>query len=142
MIIGVDPGATVGVAFVDLDGSIVDVLSGKGLSVADVVFEIQQHGQAFAIATDRNPAPRPVRKVAAAFKCFLYEPEEHLSVAEKNELLKSIDVELRRRLNNHEKDALAAALKAFNHYSAKLRNIKKRTGKRFEEEVRKAFRLE
>ncbi len=137
IIVGVDPGTTVGIAVLDLEGNIIEVESGKNLSVADVIFEIQSFGEPLVIATDRNPAPKSVKKVKAAFKCLLFEPEEHLSVAEKKELLRNIDPELKKKMNNHEKDALAAALKAFNHFSAKIRNLRKRYG--HEEKIAKAM---
>jgi predicted RNase H-like nuclease (RuvC/YqgF family) len=75
-----------------------------------------------------------VKKINAAFNARFFVPEEHLSVLEKKELVRGYELG-----NNHEKDALAAALKAYNMSSAKLRNIEKRLGRRFEEDVRSLF---
>jgi predicted RNase H-like nuclease (RuvC/YqgF family) len=44
-------------------------------------------------------------------------------------------------LNNHERDALAAALKAYNFFSHKLRQIKKQEGRGFESNVRGRLRI-
>ena len=88
------------------------------------------------LASDRTPLPRTIKKVSAAFGCKVYSPREALSKREKEELTKSY-----RSLNNHERDALAAALKAYNFFSHKLRQIKKQEGKNFEKKVRDRLRI-
>ncbi|MEM0372517.1 MAG: DUF460 domain-containing protein [archaeon] len=135
IIAGIDPGSTVGIAVLDVRGNIIDVESGKGLSASDVIFELQSYGEPLIIAADRNPAPKSVKKIAAAFNALSFVPEEHLSVLEKKQLVRPY-LESLKLMNNHEKDALAAALKAFGFYSSKLRNLEKRYGKNYEQSLR------
>lgn len=115
----------------DFKGNVLDVESGRGLSVNDVIFEINQHGRLVLLACDRYPVPKTVQKIGATFKCKIFCPEK-LRVMEKKDLVRGYKTR-----NNHEKDALAAALKAYNAYSSKLRNLRKRHGKRFERDLRK-----
>lgn len=129
MICGVDPGTTVGLAFLSINGRVLDVSSGRHLSINDVIFEIEQHGDLVILACDRSPIPKTIQKIGASFKCRIFCPER-LSVAEKKLLVKGYKTK-----NNHEKDALAAALKAYRTYSPKLKNLKKRY-KNFEKEIR------
>ena len=119
-----------GLAFLDIDGKVLDVASGKNLSVNDVIFEIEQHGDLLILACDRNPIPQTVEKIGASFRCKLFYPD-YLSSAEKKELVKRYKTN-----NNHEKDALAAALKAYNSISPKLLNLKKRYRADFPDKVR------
>jgi len=99
--------------------------------VNDIIFEINDHGKLVLLACDRYPVPKTVQKIGATFRCKIFCPEK-LSVMEKKELVRKYKTQ-----NNHEKDALAAALKAYNAYSSKLRNLRKRYGKRFERNLRK-----
>jgi len=136
IICGIDPGATVGLAFLDLDGKVLDIGSGKNLSVNDIIWEIGQRGDLLILASDRYPLPRTVKKISAAFQCKVYYPEEPLSKREKEELTRGY-----RNLNNHERDALAAALKAYNFFSHKLRQIKKQEGLAFEKNIKNRLRI-
>lgn len=65
------------------------------------------------IASDVNPLPQSVERIAANFGCKTYYPELSLQLIEKTEIVK--DYELRIN-NNHERDALAAAIKAYRKY--------------------------
>jgi len=104
--------------------------------VNDIIWEIEQRGDLLILSSDRYPLPRTIKKVSAAFQCKVYYPEEPLSKKEKEELTRGY-----RGLNNHERDALAAALKAYNFFSHKLRQIKKQEGKDFEKNVRARLRI-
>ena len=136
IICGVDPGATVGLAFLDLDGKVLDMGSGKNLSVNDIIWDIQQRGDLIILASDRFPLPHTIKKISAAFNCKIYHPDEAFTRLEKWELTKSY-----RNLNNHERDALAAALKAYNFFSHKLRQIKKQEGQAFEKNIKSRLRM-
>ena len=113
-----------------------DIGSGKNLSVNDIIWEIGQRGDLLILASDRYPLPRTVKKISAAFQCKVYYPEEPLSKREKEELTRGY-----RNLNNHERDALAAALKAYNFFSHKLRQIKKQEGLAFEKNIKNRLRI-
>ena len=113
-----------------------DIESGKNISVNDIVWAIEERGDLLILGSDRFPLPRTIKKISAAFQCKVYYPEEPLSKREKEELTRGY-----RGLNNHERDALAAALKAYNFFSHKLRQIKKQEGQAFEKNVRARLRI-
>ncbi|AIY89753.1 DUF460 domain-containing protein [Geoglobus acetivorans] len=132
-IVGIDPGTTVGVAVLDLNGHVISVKSKKGWSYSEVTEFILSHGKPVIIATDKKNAPEYVQKMRASFNCTLYTPKEDLPV-EKKKVLTS----LYQPFNDHERDALASAIDAFNAYKNKFRNIEKRIPEGFDFEEIKA----
>jgi len=60
-IVGIDPGTTVGVAMLDLDGNTVDVFSAKNYSVSDTIRRIISRGKPLVVASDVTPTPSMVK---------------------------------------------------------------------------------
>ncbi|AEM38022.1 protein of unknown function DUF460 [Pyrolobus fumarii 1A] len=130
LIVGVDPGIVTGVAAVDLHGNPVFVYSRKGLDRAEIIELVKRHGEPVLIATDVTPPPETVKKLASSLGVPLYTPPYSLTVDEKQELVASISSRLSiSRLNAHERDALAAALRAYREYSSKFRQIESTVAK-------------
>ncbi|WP_048058347.1 DUF460 domain-containing protein [Pyrococcus yayanosii] len=123
IIIGLDPGITVGIAAVDLDGNVVAVYSEKNMALSEIVRFISELGHPIIIATDVNPPPGLVEKMARSFKAQLFVPRESLKVEEKNELLRSLGITVE---DDHQRDALAAAYKAYLRYKPKFEHIEAR----------------
>jgi predicted RNase H-like nuclease (RuvC/YqgF family) len=124
-VVGVDPGTTAALAILSLDGTPVFVHSGKNFSLEDIISLISRFGSPCIIATDVNPAPHAVDKVSHSFDCKLFVPPSDLQVEEKNILTKNYTFN-----NFHQRDALAAALKALEHYRAKFDNVDARLQER------------
>lgn len=120
-IVGIDPGATVGVAVLDLDGNVLAVKSRKGWSYHEVVEFILSHGKPVVVATDKRLPPEYISKMRASFNCILHCPKEDISVEKKKALIAGKNVS-----NDHERDALASAIDAYNTYRNKLKNVEKR----------------
>ncbi len=120
-IVGIDPGTTTAVAVVDLNGNLIEVKSKKGWRSGEVIEFISSIGKPVVIATDKSVAPDYVQKIKAAFNAVLYTPKDDISVDKKRELAARY-----KPMNDHERDAVAAAIDAFNSYKNKLRNIEKR----------------
>ena len=124
LIVGVDPGIVTAVAAIDLHGRPIFVYSRKGLDRAEIISLVKRHGIPVLIATDVTPAPESVKKLAASLGVPLYTPPSSLTVDEKQELVSSYATLHRlSRLNTHERDALAAALRAYREYMGKFRQI-------------------
>jgi predicted RNase H-like nuclease (RuvC/YqgF family) len=121
LIVGIDPGHVTGIAALDLSGSIVFVTSRRGVDRQEVVEMIRSYGLPLVVASDVKPAPDFVKKLASMLGAQLYEPPEPLSVDEKRELVSRYASGL--KLDSHERDALAAAIKAYNYYSDKVKQI-------------------
>ncbi|BEP18261.1 DUF460 domain-containing protein [Pyrofollis japonicus] len=126
IIVGVDPGISTGLAALDINGNFVAALSRRGLDRGDVIAWIQSHGVPVLVATDVRPAPDFVKKLAASLGVPLYEPPVSLSVEEKREIVEAFAKkypEVNTLLDTHVRDALAAALRAFNSYKSKLQQV-------------------
>lgn len=124
LIVGIDAGATAAFAVVDFDGNVVRFGSGKAwgedeLSKRIAPFEPQ------IIACDTRPANKLAQKLKAVFSARLYSPPRSLAVLEKQLMTRGYAVK-----NSHERDALAAALKAFHSVENQLRKTQRRARER------------
>ena len=125
LIVGVDPGISTGLAILDIDGAPLEIISGRGLDRSDIVSHVLAHGTPIIVATDVNPVPETVKRLAAMFNAELYVPSQSLSSDEKRQIVQEyiskyhwIAVE-----DNHQRDALAAAVRAFRSIESKLRQV-------------------
>lgn len=108
-----DPGTTVGVAILDLHGELVELRSKREASKSDLIKHILKFGKPLIIASDVNPMPKTIKKLASAFGSRTYYPEVSLTNLEKEDIASDFEEEIK---NSHQKDALAAAIKAFRSY--------------------------
>ncbi len=127
LIVGYDPGMQVGLAAIDLFMRPKLVTSGRELDRGNVINVLSSVGVPVMIATDKNPPPEMVRKLAAALRVQIYVPRHSLSTTEKelivNEYCRKFGIRVK---NTHERDALSAALKAYRVYEEKLRKLLKK----------------
>jgi len=121
VIVGVDPGTTTAVAILDLNGNLLGVKSKKGWNSAEVIEYITSLGRPVVIATDKSNPPEFVLKLRASFQAVLHTPKGDMSVEKKRYLTSKHTF-----LNDHERDAIAAAIEAYNSFKNKLRNVEKK----------------
>ncbi len=122
LIVGVDPGVTTGIALVDLDGRVLHVSSIRVADRGSIVELISKYGKPVVIAVDVTDVPESVRKLAAQLGASIYTPPHDLSVAEKRSLIERLAGEVKLR-DSHERDALAAAYRAYLSLKEKLESI-------------------
>jgi predicted RNase H-like nuclease (RuvC/YqgF family) len=79
---------------------------------------IREKGKPVVVATDVVPPPATVEKIKRSFKATLFVPNERIAVEEKVKLARPYGYG-----NDHERDALAAAVKAYNAYKNKFAQI-------------------
>src|SRR3989338_8964140 len=101
LIIGIDPGTTLGYAILNADKKILEINSSKELSISSLIKKCNELGKPLVVGTDKKKNPHFVSKFAAQFNAKIVSPKEDLSVNEKNKLTQDY------KLNNHERDALA-----------------------------------
>ncbi|MFH1470338.1 MAG: DUF460 domain-containing protein [Candidatus Micrarchaeota archaeon] len=118
LIVGIDPGTTLGYAFLDLKGKLVHLGSARGADKHRLIENMGKFGKPVLFATDVTPAPEFVTKVAANFNARIFEPPRDLTEREKEGLSKGFAVE-----NLHERDAVSCAIKAYHNYENKFRQI-------------------
>ncbi|MEM5810925.1 MAG: DUF460 domain-containing protein [Candidatus Aenigmatarchaeota archaeon] len=127
--VAVDPGITTGIAILDAYGNILDIYSKRDMSRAEIINHILKFGKPVVMSSDVKIVPSSVEKVATKLGCILYSPDASLSLNEKRELTKENYHILK---NDHEVDALAAAIKAWKYYRtlfSKVNNILKKFNK-------------
>lgn len=132
LIVGLDPGTTTGIAALDLDGNLVLLSSSRQMTMSDIVEELYRAGKPLIIASDVQQMPYSVEKIRRAFNAIPYTPKQSLSVETKYDLTAPFSY-----TNDHERDALSAALDAYRSLQNKFRNIAKRVQPGFDlDEVR------
>ena len=136
LIVGLDPGTYTGIAILELSGKIVEVAHFKNASPKDIIRFLSQRGRPLLIATDVKKIPHTVREVAVKLGARIYSPDRDLSQEEKALLTKGLDYR-----GDHERDALAAALKAFHSYEDVFRRIEKKIADKELRERAKEFVL-
>jgi len=126
LIVGIDPGTTVGLAILGLEGDVHLIYSSRTCALEEVTNIIIEHGTPLIVASDVNPLPSYVQKVCHLFEAVPFVPKQSMSTEAKREIIKTFaansEAEISFR-NSHEKDALAASLKALESYEEKFRWI-------------------
>jgi len=124
IIVGIDPGTTVGVAILDLEGKAIEVFSAKNYSCSDVIERIISRGKPLIVASDVTPTPSTVKRISRIFSSPVHELDKSLSTEEKVALTKGEGYEYQ---NVHERDALAACVNAFRRHKKKFSQVQKKT---------------
>ncbi len=118
IIVGMDPGTTSSYAIIDTHGRTIKTKSAKELALKAMLSEITSAGTVIAIGADKKNCPSAVQKFAANTGARIILPREDLLVREKQELTKG-----KVYGNEHERDALASALRAYNELQPLLEKI-------------------
>jgi hypothetical protein len=115
--VGVDPGTTLGLAALDLDGQLLLLTSGKNLSKHDVLSILFGIGVPVLVASDRVIAPHAVSDIAASLGAAVFLPPQEATAKEKKRLVEDSSDRLEAyAADEHQTAALYAALRAFAHY--------------------------
>ncbi len=111
VLVGVDPGTTTAVAVVGLDGELLDLLSTRTADTSEVIEWVVERGRPVVVAADVTPMPETVEKLRRSFDAAGWTPERDLPVDEKQHRTREEGYD-----NDHERDALAAALSAYDDH--------------------------
>jgi predicted RNase H-like nuclease (RuvC/YqgF family) len=124
LIIGVDPGTNCGLAILTLNASPLYLKSRKGLTRGEITRIVMQYGTPLIVGADVTPVPEFVSKLATMLNAVLFAPESVLEASEKREITRIYAGTHQIRLrDSHARDALAAAIKAFQHYRNKFEQV-------------------
>ncbi|WP_135824745.1 DUF460 domain-containing protein [Halorussus ruber] len=118
VLVGIDPGTTTAVAVADLDGTILDVFSTRTADTAEVIEWIIERGRPVVVAADVEPMPETVEKIRRSFDAEGWIPQSDLPIDEKQHRTRDHDYD-----NDHERDAMAAALCAFDDHQDQFERI-------------------
>ena len=124
---GVDPGVTVGLAVLSLDGQPILVESRRGWSLPEIVKKISELGEPTLISSDVSPASEILEQLSHKLNAVLFVPSISMGADEKRQLARDYaDLYGLKLKNTHEADALAAAVKAYKHYEKKFEHVEAR----------------
>lgn len=124
LIVGIDPGLNCGLAILTLDGKPLLVESHRGWSLAKILERIIGVGRPTIISSDVAPAPELLRRLSKKLNAVLFEPIISMGSEEKHKLAQAYVERYGIKVENaHEIDALAAAIKAYQHYKNKLEQV-------------------
>ncbi len=124
LIVGYDPGIKSGLAVLDLNGEPLLVTSSNELDREYVISIAMSLGTPVMVASDTNPPPHSVKKLAAKLNAVLFVPRTSLSVSEKEQLVKELEAKYSVRVeDSHQRDALASAYKAYLSIKDKLKEL-------------------
>ncbi|WP_158058732.1 DUF460 domain-containing protein [Halorussus halophilus] len=118
VLVGIDPGTTTAVSVVGLDGTVLDVLSTRTAGTAEVIEWIIERGRPIVVAADVEPMPETVEKIRRSFDAAGWIPDADLPVDEKQHRTRDHDYD-----NDHERDAMAASLFAFDAHEEQFDRI-------------------
>ncbi|GEM_PF-1031331 len=120
-IVGIDPGSTSAVAVLNLRGKLKDLVSRKHMGKVGMIRTISEKGKPILIATDKRKMPSTIEDISTDFSAETFLPEEDIPIDKKKELTEEYNYD-----NLHERDALAAAVNAYNSLENKFENIESR----------------
>jgi hypothetical protein len=116
--VGIDPGTTTAAAVVGLDGDVLDVFSSRTADTAEVVEWLVEQGRPILVAADVTPMPETVEKFRRSFDAAGWTPESDLPVDEKLHRTRNDTYD-----NDHERDAMAAALFAHDDRADQIQRV-------------------
>ncbi|KTG29387.1 DUF460 domain-containing protein [Haloferax profundi] len=121
VIVGIDPGTTTAVAVVGLNGRVLDVHSTRTADTATIIEWLIERGRPSLVAADVTPMPETVEKFRRSFDAAGWAPPSDIPVDEKLHRTREVNYE-----NDHERDALAAALFAFDAHEDQFDRISRK----------------
>ncbi|SDX90632.1 DUF460 domain-containing protein [Halopenitus persicus] len=130
VIVGIDPGTTTAVAVVGLDGTVHDVHSTRTADTAAVIEWVIERGRPAIVAADVEPMPDTVETFRRSFDAAGWVPDSDLPVDEKLHRTREFETD-----NDHERDALAAALYALDDHADQFDRIAEKTPPRLDREA-------
>ena len=121
VVVGIDPGTTTAAAVVGLDGSVLDVYSTRTADTADVIEWLIERGRPVIVAADVTPMPETVEQFRRSFDAAAWVPDSDLPVDEKLHRTREEPYD-----NDHQRDALAAALFAVDDHAEQFERISRK----------------
>ncbi len=122
LIVGVDPGHTIGLAALDLSGKPLRAAHIQQGGFEAALAELESWGSPSLIASDVRPAPELVLKLASSFNAALFVPTQPWREDDKKRAVREVFEQFSFPVSNvHERDALSAAVQAWRHSQNLLR---------------------
>lgn len=108
VIVGIDPGTTLGYAVFSMDGTIIAYGSSKTFTLNTLIKHITSVGRCILVGTDKKKVPDFIDKFRVKVGAKVFAPSVDIPVREKRQMTEDYVYK-----NSHEMDAIAAALFAY-----------------------------
>lgn len=118
LIVGIDPGTTLGYAILDIEGNLIKLNSSKNTSLSHLISAAMNEGTVVIASTDKKNVPFFIEKFATKVGARVLHPKQDLMVKEKRILTRSYKTK-----DYHQMDSLASSLVAFRELMPLLRKI-------------------
>ncbi|UJG45000.1 MAG: DUF460 domain-containing protein [Candidatus Heimdallarchaeum endolithica] len=137
LIVGIDPGLTVGLSILDLRGKVLKTLSLRQASRGHVIRAITKFGKPTLVCCDVYPYPSYVEKIAGNLNGKLFAPRSILTVAEKNRIARQLAIEQGIVIKDaHQRDSLAAAFSGYKKYREQFSKVDEKYLHEFDKNLR------
>lgn len=123
LILGIDPGSTLGLCIIDMSAKGLGVFSIKDARLHNVINKILEFGMPIIISCDKKKTPESVNKISRKLGCKIISPKRDLLVSEKKRLILKNNCSLKIN-NSHERDACASAYYAFSRIKSSISKVK------------------
>jgi len=124
VIVGLDPGTTTGLVILNLHGKPLLIHSEREFSTRKIIRQIMKYGNPVLVACDVPSTPKTVEKIANSFDVPVSSVKKPVSVVVKTQIAHEFQEKYEVSIGDtHQRDALVAALKAFNSLKNKLEKI-------------------
>ena len=137
LIVGLDPGLTIGLSIMDLNGKVLKIASYREASRGQIIREITKYGKPTLICVDLYPYPSYVDKVAATLNARTYTPRSVMTVSEKNEISRKLAMQHGILVKNaHQRDSLASAYKGYTKFKNEFEKVDRKYYDQFDRSIR------
>jgi uncharacterized protein len=126
LIVGVDPGTTIGITLMDIKGRIIRTMSRRDYGVPETISTIAGTGIPLCIGTDKAKIPRATRMIASSMGIRIYSPAEDMTSEDKREIIANHQARTGEDIlysNAHEYDSICCAILAYTKSQKLLRKI-------------------
>jgi uncharacterized protein len=129
IIIGIDPGTTLGIAIVGIDGKLTNYYSQRAYGLSDAISHVTKQGYPICIGTDKAKIPKLIKNISTNLGIKIYSPKEDMTSEEKRILIQKYETKFRNTVkynNAHEYDSICCALYAYSKAKKLLSKIKQK----------------
>lgn len=136
LIAGIDAGKNVGIVLMNFDKKVLLIKTLRSPNIGKIIDTIKK-GKILVIASDVSRCPSLIRKISSQIGTKIFTPKKSLTKEEKEKLTKNYSELLK---SKHERDALAACIKALEKYRKVRERIERKLKeKRLEEFTNEIF---
>lgn len=134
LIVGIDLGKNTGISILDFKGNLIHLSTLKYVNFNELIKYICNFGKPLLISSDIVYS-RKIKKIAASFGAKVFFPDRPLTKKEKSKLTSDFYYE-----DIHQRDALAASLRAFKSYRKIIGKLMNEFGKDYEKALELFFK--